>query len=43
MVQWYLEQLKPDSIVSGNINAVRKDAIISAITKMLEVNKVFIT
>lgn len=38
MVQWYLEQTKPDSIVTGNINAVRKDAIISTITKMLEVN-----
>ncbi|KAM7345539.1 acetyl-CoA carboxylase isoform 1-T1 [Cochliomyia hominivorax] len=36
MVQWYLEQTKSDSIVSRNINAVRKDAIISSITKMLE-------
>lgn len=38
MVHWYLEQTKPDSTVSRNINAVRKDAIISSITKMLEVS-----
>lgn len=38
MVNWYMEQTKPDSTVSRNINAVRKDAIISSITKMLEVS-----
>ncbi|KAL9876922.1 acetyl-CoA carboxylase isoform 1-T1 [Glossina fuscipes fuscipes] len=36
MVHWYLEQEKSDSVVLRNINAVRKDAIISSITKMLE-------
>ncbi|XP_065368602.1 acetyl-CoA carboxylase isoform X2 [Calliphora vicina] len=36
MVNWYMEQTKPDSTVSRNINAVRKDAIISSISKMLE-------
>ena len=37
MVSWYLEQGKPDSTVNRNINAVRKDAIISTITNMLQV------
>ena len=38
MVSWYLEQDKPDSTVNRNINAVRKDAIISTITNMLQVS-----
>lgn len=38
MVSWYQEQTNTESIVSRNVNSVRRDAIISTISKMLEVN-----
>lgn len=37
MVSWYQEQINAESIVSKNISSVRRDAIISTISKMLEV------
>ncbi|XP_064542878.1 acetyl-CoA carboxylase isoform X1 [Drosophila montana] len=36
MVAWYQEQINAESIVSKNISSVRRDAIISTISKMLE-------
>nr|NP_610342.1 Acetyl-CoA carboxylase, isoform A [Drosophila melanogaster]AAF59155.2 Acetyl-CoA carboxylase, isoform A [Drosophila melanogaster] len=36
MVSWYEEQINAESIVSRNVNSVRRDAIISTISKMLE-------
>ncbi|XP_070066544.1 acetyl-CoA carboxylase isoform X5 [Drosophila virilis] len=36
MVSWYQEQTNAESIVSKNISSVRRDAIISTISKMLE-------
>ncbi|XP_016943121.3 acetyl-CoA carboxylase isoform X1 [Drosophila suzukii] len=36
MVSWYEEQSNGESIVSRNVNSVRRDAIISTISKMLE-------
>ncbi|XP_030553913.1 acetyl-CoA carboxylase isoform X2 [Drosophila novamexicana] len=36
MVSWYQEQINAESIVSKNISSVRRDAIISTISKMLE-------
>ncbi|KAM8714293.1 hypothetical protein ACLKA7_014427 [Drosophila subpalustris] len=36
MVSWYQEQTNAESIVSRNVNSVRRDAIISTISKMLE-------
>jgi len=38
MVSWYEEQSNGESIVSRNVNSVRRDAIISTISKMLEVS-----
>lgn len=37
MVSWYQEQTNGESIVSRNVNSVRRDAVISTISKMLEV------
>lgn len=37
MVSWYQEQTNSESIVSRNVNSVRRDAVISTISKMLEV------
>lgn len=37
MVSWYKEQTNGESIVSRNVNSVRRDAVISTISKMLEV------
>lgn len=43
IVEWLEEQKRDESaIVNRNINAVRKDAIISQIQKALEVRKFFI-
>ncbi|XP_031639002.1 acetyl-CoA carboxylase isoform X2 [Contarinia nasturtii] len=36
VVGWLLEQTKPDSVVENNINAIKRDAIISQIRKSLE-------
>ncbi|XP_015039536.2 acetyl-CoA carboxylase isoform X1 [Drosophila pseudoobscura] len=36
MVAWYEEQTNTESIVSRNVSSVRRDAIISTISKMLE-------
>lgn len=36
-MSWYEEQINAESIVSRNVNSVRRDAIISTISKMLEV------
>lgn len=41
MVSWYQEQSNSESIVSRNVNSVRRDAIISTISKMLEVLELF--
>lgn len=38
MVAWYEEQSNAESIVSRNVNSVKRDAIISTISKMLEVS-----
>ena len=38
VVEWFEEQKKNDSTVMRNINAVKKDAIISQIQRSLEVN-----
>lgn len=44
VVEWMEDQKKnDDSTVNVNINAVRKDAIISRIQESLEVRSVFIT
>lgn len=37
IVQWLLEQTKPNSVVENNINAIKRDAVISQIRKSLEV------
>lgn len=36
VVAWLLEQIKPDSVVESNINAIKRDAIMSQIRKSLE-------
>ena len=42
VVEWFEEQKRDEStIINRNINAVRKDAIISQIQKALEVRKNF--
>lgn len=38
-VEWMEAQRKPESTVNRNINAVRKDAIISQIQQSLEVSR----
>lgn len=36
VVAWLLEQIQPESVVESNINAIKRDAIISQIRKSLE-------
>lgn len=36
VVAWLIDQIKPNSVVEANINAIKRDAIISQIRKSLE-------
>lgn len=40
-MEWLEDQRRADSIVIKNINAVRRDAVISQIQRALEVNDFF--